>query len=151
MTDVFISRLSNQLAGRKSAGLYKSERVITSMVGLDRGRRRESAELLRQQLPRPRRQRRPARGGQPDARPLRLRNAFGSLHLRHSGRGQAPRGDDLLLPRVGGHDPLWFLLRRQWRFEMLLGEEDAIISDALNHASIIYGAAVEGRPISRLA
>lgn len=30
MTDAFISHLSNELTGLKSAGLYKSERVISS-------------------------------------------------------------------------------------------------------------------------
>ena len=44
------------------------------------------------------------------------------------------------LPRDRGHDPLLVVLRRQRRlFETLLGDEDAIISDALNHASIIDG------------
>ena len=39
-----------------------------------------------------------------------------------------------------GHDPLRLVLRRQrGLFETLLGEQDAIISDALNHASIIDG------------
>ena len=56
-----------------------------------------------------------ARRRQGGARPLRLRHGLGALHLRHAGRAQAARGEDLGVPRHGGHDPLRLLLRRQWR------------------------------------
>ncbi len=116
MSTAFLSHLSSELEGLKSAGLYKSERVIASPQSAeDRGFRQEPPELLRQQLPRPRRQWRASRCGQGGARPLWLRHGLGALHLRHAGRAQATRSADFQLPRHGGHDPLRLLLRRQWR------------------------------------
>ena len=100
----------------EAEGLYKRERVITSpqSAEIEVGGR-QAAQFLRQQLSRPRRQRGAARRGQGGARPLRLRHGLGALHLRHAGGAQAARGQDLGLPRHGGHDPLRLLLRRQWR------------------------------------
>jgi glycine C-acetyltransferase len=142
MAQAFIDHLSSELAGLKSAGLYKAERVITST---------QSAEIavagggkvlnfcannylgladndeLRQ-----------ARQG--CRRPLRLRHGLGALHLRHAGRAQTARSQDFFLSRTGGHDPLRSCFDANGGlFETLLGEDDAIISDALNHASIIDG------------
>ena len=129
------------LAEIDAAGLWKHERMITSPQGAHvttNGKR--GAQLLRQQLPRPRRpsarDRRRARG----ARRARLRPGLGALHLRHAGPPQGARGPHRAF--LGTEDTILYgscFDANGGLFETLLGEEDAIISDALNHASIIDG------------
>ena len=74
------------------------------------------------------------------ARRLGLRPGVGALHLRHAGDPQASGDGAQRIPRHGGHDPLRSCFDANGGlFETLLGEEDAIITDELNHASIIDG------------
>ena len=107
----------------------------------DARRRPRGAEPLRQQLPRPRQPPGGARGRARRARRARLRHGVGALHLRHAGHPQRARGAAQRVPRHRGHDPLLVVLRRQRRASSrrCSASEDAIISDALNHASIIDG------------
>ena len=142
MTSAFLSHLSTELDGLKSAGLYKSERVITSTqsaeieVGGAQG-----AEFLRQQLSRPRRQRGAARGRQ-GTRSTATATAWprcaSSAARRRSTSSSRRRSRRFL----GMEDTILYgscFDANGGLFETLLGEEDAVISDALNHASIIDG------------
>ena len=75
-----------------------------------------------------------------DGRP-RLRHGLGPLHLRHA--GPAPRAGDAA-GRLSSARTTAILFAACFDangglFEPLLGAEDAVISDALNHASIIDG------------
>ncbi len=71
----------------------------------------------------------------------RLWHGLGPFHLRHA--GPAPRSWRQRLARfLGTDDSILFAAcfdANGGLFEPLLGAEDAIISDALNHASIIDG------------
>jgi glycine C-acetyltransferase len=70
----------------------------------------------------------------------RLRHGLGALHLRHAGRAQGARGAPQRF--LGTEDTILYSScfdANGGLFETLLGEEDAIVSDALNHASIIDG------------
>ena len=142
MTAAFISHLSSELEGLKSAGLYKSERVITSM---------QSAEIE-------------VAGGQ------RVLNFCANNYLGLADNEEIRASAKAALDRYGyGMASVRFICGTQEEhkqleakistflkledtilygscfdangglFETLLGEEDAIISDALNHASIIDG------------
>jgi glycine C-acetyltransferase len=142
MTAAFISHISSELAGLKSAGLYKSERVITSM---------QSAEIK-------------VAGGQ------RVLNFCANNYLGLADNEEVREAAQKALDRYGyGMASVRFICGTQEEhkqleakisaflgledtilygscfdangglFETLLGEEDAIISDALNHASIIDG------------
>ena len=81
------------------------------------------------------------RGGPGGARPLRLRHGLGALHLRHP--GPSTRSSRARIARFLGTDDAILYSScfdaNGGLFETLLGEEDAVISDALNHASIIDG------------
>ena len=99
-----------------------------------------AAEPLRQQLPRPRRPSRDRRGGARGARPLGLRDGLRALHLRHP--GSAPQLEKRLSEFLGTEDTILFSScfdANGGLFEALLDERDAVISDQLNHASIIDG------------
>ena len=81
------------------------------------------------------------RGGARGARPLGLRHGLGALHLRHAGRStrSSKRGSREFL---GTEDTILYSScfdANGGLFETLLGAEDAIISDELNHARIIDG------------
>ncbi len=69
-----------------------------------------------------------------------IRHGLGSLHLRHAGSAPSPRRAPVLISRT--EDTILYgscFDANGGVFETLLGAEDAVISDALNHASIIDG------------
>ena len=142
MTQAFLSHLSAQLGGLKSAGLYKAERVITSM---------QSATIE------------VAGGGT-------VLNFCANNYLGLANNEELGKAAKAALDRYGyGMASVRFICGTQEEhkqleerisgflgfedtilygscfdangglFETLLSEEDAIISDALNHASIIDG------------
>ena len=141
MTQAFVTHLSNELDGLKSAGLYKSERVITSM---------QSAEI--------------AVGGKTvlnfcannylglaDSEELRGaaktaldRYGYGMASVRFicGTQEEHKQLEAKISGFLGLEDTILYgscFDANGGLFETLLGEEDAIISDALNHASIIDG------------
>jgi len=142
MTQAFLSHLSTELDGLKSAGLYKSERVITST---------QSAEIE-------------VVGGQ------KVLNFCANNYLGLADNEELRDAAKAALDRYGyGMASVRFICGTQEEhkqleakisaflgmedtilysscfdangglFETLLSEEDAVISDALNHASIIDG------------
>ena len=142
MTPRFISHLRNELAGLKEAGLYKSERVITSKqageIEVASGERvlnfcannylgladnDELAEAAKKALD---------------------RYGYGMASVRFICGTQEEHKQ--LEARISGflgmEDTILYSScfdANGGLFETLLSEEDAIISDALNHASIIDG------------
>ena len=106
--------LAETLQEIRDAGLYKSERELTTPQAAHVGHdRRQGAQLLRQQLPRPRRppgrhRRRQSRAGR-----VGLRHGVGPLHLRHPDPAHPPRAGPVGLLRHRRHDPLLLVLRRQ--------------------------------------
>ncbi|MER9726888.1 MULTISPECIES: glycine C-acetyltransferase [unclassified Mesorhizobium] len=142
MISAFISHLSDELAGLKEAGLYKSERVITSM---------QSAEIE------------VASGskvlnfcannylGLADSEDLREaaktaldRYGYGMASVRFicGTQEEHKQLEARISSFLGLEDTILYSScfdANGGLFETLLGEEDAIISDALNHASIIDG------------
>lgn len=142
MSDSFLAHIASELEGLKAAGLYKSERVITSM---------QSAEIE-------------VVGG------ARVLNFCANNYLGLADNAELREAAKKALDRYGyGMASVRFICGTQEEhkqlearisaflgfedtilygscfdangglFETLLGEEDAIISDALNHASIIDG------------
>ncbi|MDW9696922.1 glycine C-acetyltransferase [Sinorhizobium meliloti] len=142
MTTAFLSHLRSELEGLKQAGLYKSERVITS---------KQSGEIE------------VASGG-------RVLNFCANNYLGLADSEELAQAAKSALDRYGyGMASVRFICGTQEEhkelearissflgmedtilysscfdangglFETLLGEDDAIISDALNHASIIDG------------
>jgi glycine C-acetyltransferase len=142
MTTAFIDHLKSELAGLKEAGLYKSERVITS---------KQAGEIA-------------VAGGQ------RVLNFCANNYLGLADNAELAEAAKAAVDRYGyGMASVRFICGTQEEhkqlearissflgmedtilysscfdangglFETLLGEEDAIISDALNHASIIDG------------
>lgn len=142
MRDAFISHLATELDGLKSAGLYKSERVITSM---------QSAEIE------------VAGGahvlnfcannylGLADSEDLRAaakagldRYGYGMASVRFicGTQEEHKQLERRISDFLGFEDTILYSScfdANTGLFETILGEEDAIISDALNHASIIDG------------
>ena len=142
MTSAFIAHLQSELDGLKSAGLYKSERVITSKqageIAVASGERvlnfcannylglADNEELA-------------------DAGKKALdRYGYGMASVRFICGTQEEHKE--LEARIssflGLEDTILYSScfdANGGLFETLLGEEDAIISDALNHASIIDG------------
>ena len=141
MAHDFISHLSTELAGLKAAGLYKSERVISSM---------QSAEI--------------------EVAGQKVLNFCANNYLGLADNEELREAAKETLDRYGyGMASVRFICGTQEEhkqlearissflgmedtilygscfdangglFETLLGEEDAVISDALNHASIIDG------------
>ena len=111
-------------------------------VGRDRTRRRpHGAELLRQQLPRPgrpsgrhRRRRRP--------RSTRTASAWPPCASSAAPRTCTSNSSETIADFFGTEDTILYAAcfdANGGLFEPLLDEHDAIISDALNHASIIDG------------
>lgn len=142
MSNAFLTHIDSELAALKSAGLYKSERVITSM---------QSAEIE-------------VAGG------AHVLNFCANNYLGLADNADLRNAAKQALDRYGyGMASVRFICGTQEEhkqlearissflrmedtilygscfdangglFETLLGEEDAIISDALNHASIIDG------------
>ena len=142
MRDAFISHLATELDGLKSAGLYKSERVITSM---------QSAEIE------------VAGGahvlnfcannylGLADSEDLRAaakagldRYGYGMASVRFicGTQEEHKQLEARISSFLGFEDTILYgscFDANGGLFETLLSEEDAVISDALNHASIIDG------------
>ena len=134
------------LAELESAGLYQARAPARRPAerahhGGARQRPARAPQPLRQQLSRPRR---PSRDHRRGAR--RLRRATASA-WRRSASSAAPRrctsSSSGRSPHyLGKDDAILFAAcfdANGGLFEALLGEDDAIISDALNHASIIDG------------
>ncbi|ESZ07616.1 MULTISPECIES: glycine C-acetyltransferase [unclassified Mesorhizobium] len=141
MSAAFLSHIDNELQGLKSAGLYKSERVITSTqsaeieVGGDKVLNfcannylglADSAEL------------RTAAKGALD------RYGYGMASVRFicGTQEEHKQLESTISSFLGLDDTILYgscFDANGGLFETLLGEEDAIISDALNHASIIDG------------
>ena len=74
------------------------------------------------------------------ARPIRLRHGVGAIHLRHADRAQGVGARTR--PFLGTDDTILYSScfdANGGLFETILDEQDAVISDALNHASIIDG------------
>ena len=74
-------------------------------------------------------------------RPLGLRHGVRPLHLRHAGGPQGAGGAAVATSSAQEDTILYTSCfdANGGLFETLLGAEDAVISDALNHASIIDG------------
>jgi glycine C-acetyltransferase len=141
MTRAFFSHIETELAGLRSAGLYKSERVITSP---------QSAHI---------------RSAGQDVVNFCANNYLGLADsaalvdaardgLEHYGYGMASvrficgtqevhkQLEAKISAFLGMEDTILYSScfdANGGLFETLLGEEDAVISDALNHASIIDG------------
>lgn len=141
MTDAFISHLSNELTGLKSAGLYKSERVISSTQSaeIEVGGEKvlnfcannylglaDSAEL---------------RAAATEAL-QRYGDGMASVRFICSTQEEHKKLEATISSFLGLEDTILYgscFDANGGLFETLLGEEDAIISDALKHASIIDG------------
>jgi glycine C-acetyltransferase len=141
MTDAFISHLSSELDGLKSAGLYKSERVISSTQSaeIEADGRKVLNFCANNYL------------GLADSDTLRSsakdaidRYGYGMASVRFICGTQEEH--KALESRISGflgmEDTILYSScfdANAGLFETLLSEDDAIISDALNHASIIDG------------
>jgi glycine C-acetyltransferase len=142
MTSPFIAHLQSEIDGLKSAGLYKSERVITSKqageIAVASGERvlnfcannylglADNAELV-------------------EAGKAALdRYGYGMASVRFicGTQEEHKQLEARISSFLGLEDTILYSScfdANGGLFETLLGEEDAIISDALNHASIIDG------------
>jgi glycine C-acetyltransferase len=141
MTAAFLSHIDNELAGLKSAGLYKSERVITSTQSaqIEVGGEKVLNFCANNYL------------GLADS--IELRNAakkaldrygYGMASVRFicGTQEEHKQLEATISGFLGMDDTILYgscFDANGGLFETLLGEEDAIISDALNHASIIDG------------
>lgn len=141
MSDAFLSHLRNELEGLRQAGLYKSERVITSTQSarIESGGRKVLNFCANNYL------------GLADNAELREaakvaldRYGYGMASVRFICGTQEEH--KALEARISGflgfEDTILYSScfdANAGLFETLLGPEDAIISDALNHASIIDG------------
>jgi glycine C-acetyltransferase len=142
MNAVFLSHLSTELDGLRSAGLYKSERVITSMqsgeIELTGGE--EVLNFCANNYL-----------GLADSNELREaaksaldRYGYGMASVRFiCGTQEEHKALEAKISAfLGMEDTILYSScfdANGGLFETLLGEEDAVISDALNHASIIDG------------
>ncbi|EKF17618.1 glycine C-acetyltransferase [Nitratireductor pacificus] len=141
MSDAFLTHLRSELEGLKDAGLYKRERVITSMQSarIDSGGRTVLNFCANNYL------------GLADNEELREagkaaldRYGYGMASVRFICGTQEEHKE--LEAKISGflgfEDTILYSScfdANAGLFETLLGPEDAIISDALNHASIIDG------------
>jgi glycine C-acetyltransferase len=141
MTTTFLSHLESELDGLKAAGLYKSERVITSTqsaeieVGGDKVLNFCANNYL----------------GLADNAELRNaakkaldRYGYGMASVRFicGTQEEHKQLEARISSFLGLEDTILYgscFDANGGLFETLLGEEDAVISDALNHASIIDG------------
>ena len=142
MTHAFIDHLSGELKDLKDTGLYKSERIIDSKqagtVALDSGRSvinlcannylglSDHPELIEA------------------GREALSRYGYGMSSVRFICGTQTPHKilEERLSGFLGTEDTILYSScfdANAGLFETLLGADDAIISDALNHASIIDG------------
>lgn len=141
MTDPFICYVSTELAGMRSAGLYKDERVISSSQSteIEVAGHKVLNFCANNYL------------GLADSPELRL---AAKTALDHYGYGMASvrficgtqekhkQLEARISTFLGMEDTILYSScfdANGGLFETLLGEDDAIISDALNHASIIDG------------
>ena len=142
MTKAFIDHLSQELDGLREAGLFKTERVITTpqagTVGLSTGR--EVINLCANNYL--------GLSDHPDlvagAQEALDRYGYGMSSVRFiCGTQEEHKELEARLSRFLGHEDTILYSScfdaNAGLFETLLGPEDAIISDALNHASIIDG------------
>lgn len=142
MTQAFIDHLSRELDDLRDAGLFKTERVITTpqagTVGLASGR--EVINLCANNYL--------GLSDHPDlvaaARDALDRYGYGMSSVRFiCGTQEEHKELEARLSRFLGHEDTILYSScfdaNAGLFETLLGPEDAIISDALNHASIIDG------------
>ncbi|RFU12170.1 glycine C-acetyltransferase [Rhodobacteraceae bacterium W635] len=142
MTQAFIDHLARELDSLRDAGLYKAERVITTpqagTVGLANGR--EVINLCANNYL--------GLSDHPDlvaaAKAALDRYGYGMSSVRFICGTQEEHKDlEARLSRfLGQEDTILYpscFDANTGLFETLLGPEDAIISDALNHASIIDG------------
>lgn len=141
MANALIAYLNAELAGLKSAGLYKSERVITSMQSsqIEVGDRKVLNLCANNYL------------GLADDSELRDaakaaldRYGYGMASVRFICGTQEEHKtlEARISSFLGMEDTILYSScfdANGGLFEALLGEEDAVISDALNHASIIDG------------
>ncbi len=142
MSTAFLSHLSAELDGLKSAGLYKSERVITSTQAAEIAIADGSKVLnfcANNYL------------GLADSEELRDaakaaldRYGYGMASVRFicGTQEEHKQLEAALSSFLGMEDTILYSScfdANGGLFETLLGEEDAVISDALNHASIIDG------------
>lgn len=142
MTQAFIDHLSQELEGLRDTGLFKTERVITTpqagTVGLASGR--EVINLCANNYL--------GLSDHPDlvaaGRDALDRYGYGMSSVRFiCGTQEEHKELEARLSRFLGHEDTILYSScfdaNAGLFETLLGPEDAIISDALNHASIIDG------------
>ena len=141
MYGAFKDQLAATLQEIRAAGLYKSERELTSPVGPHHDRQGRCGELLRQQLPGP------GQPPRPSSPPRQKRCRSGVLAWPVSASSAARRpctpssrpssrhflGTEATILYSSCFDANGGV------FETLFGEQDAIISDELNHASLIDG------------
>jgi glycine C-acetyltransferase len=141
MANDFISHLSAELAGLKAAGLYKSERVISSMQSaeIEVGGRKVLNFCANNYL------------GLADSEDLRDaaketldRYGYGMASVRFicGTQEEHKQLEARISSFLGMEDTILYgscFDANGGLFETLLGEEDVVISDALNHASIIDG------------
>lgn len=142
MTSTFITHLQSEIEGLKAGGLYKSERVITSKqageIAVQSGERvlnfcannylglADNAEL--------------AEAGK--AALDRYGYGMASVRFICGTQEEHKQLEARISSFLGLEDTILYSScfdANGGLFETLLGEEDAIISDALNHASIIDG------------
>ncbi|MDN2579450.1 glycine C-acetyltransferase [Aquibium sp. ELW1220] len=142
MSKAFLSHLAAELDGLKGAGLYKSERVITSMQSAEiavAGGARVLNFCANNYL------------GLADSEELREaakagldRYGYGMASVRFicGTQEEHKQLEARISSFLGFEDTILYgscFDANGGLFETLLGEEDAVISDALNHASIIDG------------
>jgi len=141
MTKAFLEHLASELDGLKSAGLYKSERVISSpqSAEIEVGGRKLLNFCANNYLGLA-----DSDGLREEAKATLDRYGYGMASVRFICGTQEEHKQ--LEARISGflgmEDTILYgscFDANGGLFETLLGEEDAIISDALNHASIIDG------------
>jgi len=142
MSDAFLAHLDAELAGLRQAGLYKTERVLAGpqagSVTLETGR--QAINLCANNYL--------GLADHPDliaaGQAALARYGYGMASVRFICGTQAPHKalEDRLSAFLGTEDTILYSScfdANTGLFETLLGPEDAVISDALNHASIIDG------------
>ena len=138
----FDDDLSDRLQGLRTEGLYKTERVISSPQGaeINLADGTEAINLCSNNYL--------GLAGHPDlvsdARDALQRHGYGMASVRFICGTQTVHKDleHRIAAFLGTHDAILYSScfdANTGLFETLLGAEDAIISDALNHASVIDG------------